>query len=435
MRFTSSRLFFLCFILPADVTDSLSAAVFSVQTKPLASNRRPLSTRTVLWSPEVEQLDLSSAPQQYRRPGLPWMDSLGKKGGISQVHSELFEQRDSLSIVRSIRQWTRPTRWMPLLILAVLVSVAILVPVRSVHALETALAVPQNLGATAVTSAAAATAATGTASSSSAVAAAAAVVPPCWTTASPVSMMGQLRLTVRMVYAALLGAIVGQERCGSKDQRYSPAGGIRTMALVSLGAATFTLCSMYGFSVVGGASRYDPSRMAANVSSGVGFIGAGVITTTSSSNNKDHGPSSSCGSMVHGLTTAAAIWLSAAIGVGCGVGMCVLSTVTALLTIAVLRIGEQQQSVQDAKRQLTEQHAREQEDQLLWRRELRGRMEERTSSNRPSTTAVSSFRNSPAESPTSYSFQKEIEEFIKFQNNNSSNDPVVHSHRRPSDDI
>jgi uncharacterized membrane protein YhiD involved in acid resistance len=322
---------------------------------------------------------------------------------------------------------------MPLLLVAVLVSVAVMVPVRSVHAIENALVVPQNLGVAAA-SAAAATAATGMASSGSAVAAAA-VAPTCWTTASPVSMMGQLRLTVRMVYAALLGAIVGQERCGSKAQRYSPAGGIRTMALVSLGAATFTLCSMYGFSVVGGASRYDPSRMAANVCSGVGFIGAGVITTTSSSNNKDHESLSPCGSMVHGLTTAAAIWLSAAIGVCCGVGMCVLSTVTALLTIAVLRIGEQQQSVLDAKRHLTEQHDREQEEQLQWRRELRGRMVERTNSNRPSATADSTFRKSPAESPTSYSFQKEIEEFIKFQNNNSSNDPVVYSHRRPADDI
>jgi putative Mg2+ transporter-C (MgtC) family protein len=175
-------------------------------------------------------------------------------------------------------------------------------------------------------------------SSGSAVAAAAAAfAPACWTTASPVSMMGQLRLTVRMVYAALLGAIVGQERCGSKAHRYSSAGGIRTMASVSLGAATFTLCSMYGFSVVGGASRYDHSRMAANVSSGVGFIGAGVIATTTCSNSKDHASSSSCGSMVHGLTTAAAIWLSAGIGVGCSVGMCALSTFTALLTIAVLR--------------------------------------------------------------------------------------------------
>jgi putative Mg2+ transporter-C (MgtC) family protein len=325
---------------------------------------------------------------------------------------------------------------MPLLLVAVLVTVAVLVPARSVHAIENALAAPQNLGVAAVSSAASATAATGTSTSSVvAAAAAAAAVPPCWTTASPVSTMGQLRLTVRMVYAALLGAIVGQERCGSKAQRYSPAGGIRTMALVSLGAATFTLCSMYGFSVVGGASRYDPSRMAANVSSGVGFIGAGVITTTSSSNNNDHGPLSPCGSMVHGLTTAAAIWLSAAIGVGCGVGMCVLSTVTALLTIAVLRIGEQQQSVLDAKRHLTEQHAREQEEHLQWRRELGGRMVERTNSNRPSAAAASSFRKSPAESPTSYSFQKEIEEFIKFQNNNSSNDPVVYSHRRPADDI
>jgi hypothetical protein len=74
MRFTLPRLIFPCFVLPADLTDSLSAAVSSVKTKPLASKRRPLSTRTVLWNPAVEQSDLSSEAH------LPWLVSLGKKG-------------------------------------------------------------------------------------------------------------------------------------------------------------------------------------------------------------------------------------------------------------------------------------------------------------------------------------------------------------------
>ena len=113
-------------------------------------------------------------------------------------------------------------------------------------------------------------------------------------------------LTLRLVYAALVGSAVGWERAASKH-----SAGIRTMALVSLGAAAFTICSMYGF---GG--RGDPSRMASNVASGVGFLGAGVITTQAYSDD-----SPSRGGMVSGLTTAAAIWLSAAVGVASGVGM------------------------------------------------------------------------------------------------------------------
>jgi len=107
---------------------------------------------------------------------------------------------------------------------------------------------------------------------------------------------------------------------------------------VATGAACFTVCSMYGF----GGTRYDASRLASNVASGVGFIGAGVITTTG-------GGGGSGGSIVHGLTTAAAIWLSAAVGVGCGVGMCVLSTTAALLTITVLRVGRVAQALQEKK--------------------------------------------------------------------------------------
>lgn len=128
------------------------------------------------------------------------------------------------------------------------------------------------------------------------------------------TILQQIQWSCRLVTAAALGAIIGQERSGH------PAG-VRTMALVSMGAAMFTLCSLHGFG-----STADPSRMASNVASGVGFIGAGVITTSSSSK-------------VHGLTTAAAIWLSAAVGVGCGSGLAFMSGMSSLLTITILRIG------------------------------------------------------------------------------------------------
>jgi putative Mg2+ transporter-C (MgtC) family protein len=147
-------------------------------------------------------------------------------------------------------------------------------------------------------------------------------------------------LTFRLLYAGVLGAAVGKERSG---KQHHPAG-VRTMSLVSLGAAAFSICSLYGFASAG---RYDPSRMASSVASGVGFIGAGVITTTGSRECDEDGNGGV--SIVHGLTTAAAIWLSAAVGVGCGVGLHYLSTAGALLTISILRIGRWAQRLEETR--------------------------------------------------------------------------------------
>jgi len=137
--------------------------------------------------------------------------------------------------------------------------------------------------------------------------------------------MVELELTFRLVYASLFGALIGYERSTSDR----PAG-IRTMSLVSLGAAVFTLCSMYGF-----VGSYDTSRMASNVASGVGFIGAGVITNKRNQN----GVREKTGS-VKGLTTAAAIWVSAAVGVSAGTGLYFLSMFASISTIIVLRLGK-----------------------------------------------------------------------------------------------
>ena len=152
--------------------------------------------------------------------------------------------------------------------------------------------------------------------------------------AAPIPLLTQLRLAARLVTATLLGGVVGKER--STGDRAHPAG-VRTLSLVALGAALWTICSAYGFTTTtsSSSSKCDPSRMASNVASGVGFIGAGVITTNSKNQE----------SMVHGLTTAAAIWLSAAVGVGCGVGLHGLAAVATALTIAVLRVGKTQPSI------------------------------------------------------------------------------------------
>jgi len=146
----------------------------------------------------------------------------------------------------------------------------------------------------------------------------------------------ELRLTIRLIYAALMGAALGKERSNSKH-----SAGVRTMSLVSMGAAAFTICSSYGFS-----GRADPSRMAANVASGVSFLGAGVITTSARNTQN----------VVHGLTTAATIWLSAAVGVACGVGLLRIATTSAITTLFILRLGRCKQKDQDRLEFETESH-------------------------------------------------------------------------------
>ena len=147
---------------------------------------------------------------------------------------------------------------------------------------------------------------------------------------SLVSTLGQIRLISRLIVAASAGAIVGWERSSTKH-----SAGVRTMALVAVGAAAFTICSSYGFM-----GKYDTSRMASNVASGVGFIGAGVITTSNTSPNKN---------IVHGLTTAAAIWLSAAVGVLSGAGLHVIAFAVALITVAILRLDKVTKSIGEAR--------------------------------------------------------------------------------------
>lgn len=139
----------------------------------------------------------------------------------------------------------------------------------------------------------------------------------------PIPASLEFRLTLRLVVAAFLGAGLGKERSIAKH-----SAGVRTMALVAMGASTFTVCSLYGFNIFG--AKHDPGRMASQVASGVGFVGAGVITSTSHMNGRN---------IVHGLTTAATIWLSAAVGVACGTGLYQVATAAAALTVFILRLG------------------------------------------------------------------------------------------------
>jgi putative Mg2+ transporter-C (MgtC) family protein len=121
--------------------------------------------------------------------------------------------------------------------------------------------------------------------------------------------------------AFVLSSVLGLER-----QFRRKSAGVRTYTLVGAGSALFTLISAYGFSAPGiPGTVFDPSRIAAQIVSGVGFLGAGVIFM-----RRD---------VVRGLTTAAAIWMTAAIGMACGAGMPVLALAATglhLLTVLVL---------------------------------------------------------------------------------------------------
>lgn len=120
---------------------------------------------------------------------------------------------------------------------------------------------------------------------------------------------------LRLVLALILGGIVGIEReYRSKDA------GFRTHFLVALGAALFTIISQYGF---GDAVR-DTSRVAAQVVSGIGFLGAGLIVFQRN--------------VVRGLTTAAGLWVTAAIGMACGAGMFYVAAVVTGLILFGLEV-------------------------------------------------------------------------------------------------
>ena len=133
-----------------------------------------------------------------------------------------------------------------------------------------------------------------------------------------------LELTLRLGVAALAAVLIGLER----ELRGHPAG-VRTHALVSVGAALFTIAGAYGFSDIPRGPNVDPARIAAQVASGIGFLGAGAILRQ--------------GLGVRGLTTAATLWIAAAVGVASGAGAypaVALGTAFMLLLLILLRLAK-----------------------------------------------------------------------------------------------
>lgn len=116
-----------------------------------------------------------------------------------------------------------------------------------------------------------------------------------------------------LVCSFVLSGIIGLER----ELRQKSAGA-RTHILVGMGSALFTLVSAYGFAhVLGDDTVLDPSRIAAQIVTGIGFLGAGVIFVRRN--------------IISGLTTAASVWVTAAVGMACGAGMPLLAALTVAL--------------------------------------------------------------------------------------------------------
>lgn len=123
-----------------------------------------------------------------------------------------------------------------------------------------------------------------------------------------------VEMVLRLVLAGVLGGLIGLER-----EYRAKVAGTRTHLLVAVGAALMMLVSKYGFGGVG-----DPSRVAAQIVSGIGFIGAGAIMV-----NKH---------AIHGLTTAAGIWVAAGIGMASAAGLYVLAVATTALSLIGLEV-------------------------------------------------------------------------------------------------
>ena len=132
----------------------------------------------------------------------------------------------------------------------------------------------------------------------------------------------ELNLALRLTVGLVLGAIIGFER----ELHRQPAG-FRTHSLVSLGAALFTVVSAFGFA----GPTVDPTRIAAQIVSGIGFIGAGTILQY-----RGH---------IRGLTTAASLWSVAAIGTAAGAGLFVVAITGSILILVILSLLDQVEEV------------------------------------------------------------------------------------------
>ena len=138
-------------------------------------------------------------------------------------------------------------------------------------------------------------------------------------------MINLFSTATRLGLSFVLGSIIGLER--ERKKRYA---GLRTHILVCMGSTLIMLTSLYIYGIHQGKTVIDPGRIAAGVVTGIGFLGAGTIIRSKEG--------------VTGLTTAASVWISAAIGlaVGCGyLSAALITTVFSYLVLSFLKIAEQ----------------------------------------------------------------------------------------------
>lgn len=147
----------------------------------------------------------------------------------------------------------------------------------------------------------------------------------------------EIDVTFRLLLAYFLGGIIGWDR-----EREGQSAGLRTHMLVAAGSAAFTMVFIFGFIGLGTSS--DPGRAASQIITGIGFLGAGVIWQNQS--------------RIRGITTAADIWVVAAIGMLSGVGMWYLAILLAVLVFLTLRF------IKPSGRALQAKHQRKEQTQL-----------------------------------------------------------------------
>lgn len=130
-----------------------------------------------------------------------------------------------------------------------------------------------------------------------------------------------LEILIRLGVATILGVLIGLER-----EFINKSAGLRTQTLVCIGAALYTVMSIYAFeprmNPDGSYVPADPARVAAQIVTGVGFIGGGVVLKS--------------GSSIYGITTAASLWISAAIGMACGCGNYYIATLGTFVSLLIL---------------------------------------------------------------------------------------------------
>jgi len=141
-------------------------------------------------------------------------------------------------------------------------------------------------------------------------------------------MPPELEMVLRLLLATALGAIIGYQR-----ERAGQTAGLRTIVLICVGAALFTITSIYAFG-----AEADPSRVAAGIVAGVGFLGAGAIIRRGEGLvflgagaiiRRGEG-------LVAGMTTAATIWAVAGIGIAAGAGFYLIAAVAAAIILIIL---------------------------------------------------------------------------------------------------